>query len=146
MPLQYPVSPGTIVICDYSTGFRAPEMVKRRPAVIISPRLPHRDGLCTVVPLSESAPNHPVLYQCRVELTQDIPEFEGLVKWAKADMLATVGFGRIDLPRTARDKASGRRRYLQLKLTPEQLSQVRACVLHALGMGNLTGGAEQATS
>ena len=145
MALQYPVAPGTIVICDYSTGFRVPEMVKRRPAVIISPRLPRRDGLCTVVPLSESAPGHPELYQCRLELTRDIPEFEGLVKWAKADMLATVGFTRLDLPRTARDKASGLRRYLQLKLTPEQLEQVRACVLHALGMGNLTGIREGST-
>jgi hypothetical protein len=24
-------------------------MIKRRPAIVISPRLPHRDGLCTVV-------------------------------------------------------------------------------------------------
>ena len=139
MAIQYSVSPGTIVICDYSTGFHVPEMVKRRPAVVISSRLPRRDGLCTVVPMSESAPDHPQLYQCRLELTDDIPGFEGLVKWAKADMLATVGYGRLDLPRTARDKANGLRRYLQLKLRPEQLDQVRTCVLHTLGMGNLMG-------
>jgi len=145
MAIQYPVSPGTIVICDYSTGFRAPEMVKRRAAVVISPRLHRRDGLCTVVPLSRTPPDYPVLYQCRIELACDIPEFEGLVKWVKADMLATVGFGRIDLPRTARDKASGRRRYLQLKLTTEQLAQVRACVLYALGMGDLTEIDKQST-
>jgi hypothetical protein len=28
MPLTFHPKPGTIVICDYSTGFRPPEMVK----------------------------------------------------------------------------------------------------------------------
>lgn len=49
MAIRFPVSPGTILLCDYATGFRAPEMVKRRPAVVISPHLRHRDRLCSVV-------------------------------------------------------------------------------------------------
>jgi mRNA interferase MazF len=31
MPLKFHPEPGTILICDYTTGFIAPEMVKRRP-------------------------------------------------------------------------------------------------------------------
>jgi mRNA interferase MazF len=53
MGIQFAVAPGIILLCDYSRGgFQAPEMVKRRPAIVISPRLRHRDGLCTVVPVS----------------------------------------------------------------------------------------------
>ena len=56
MPISFPVAPGTVLLCDYSSGFRPPEMAKRRPSVVISLRLPHRNGLCTVVPLSGSSP------------------------------------------------------------------------------------------
>jgi len=38
LALQFSPAPGAIVICDYSTGFRPPEMVKVRPVVVISPR------------------------------------------------------------------------------------------------------------
>jgi mRNA interferase MazF len=50
MSLPYHPKQGTIVICDFK-GFVSPEMVKRRPAVIVSPRLRKREGLCTIVPL-----------------------------------------------------------------------------------------------
>src|ERR1700704_6371834 len=104
MAIQYPVPPGAILLCDYS-GFRPPEMVKRRPVVVISPRLSYRDHLCTVVPLSTTAPNRNVPYVCRLELTVALPPpFDGeRFCWAKADMVATVGFRRLDLFRTARD-------------------------------------------
>ncbi len=45
---------GSTLICNYGTGFVAPEMVKRRPVVVIS-RLRRRADLCTVVPLSTTA-------------------------------------------------------------------------------------------
>ena len=74
MAIQYALPPGTIVLCDYALGgFRPPEMVKKRPAIILSPRLPRRDGLCAVVPLSGSFDGHPVPYVVRVELTQQLP-------------------------------------------------------------------------
>lgn len=44
-----------VLICDFTTGFQAPEMVKKRPVVVVSPR--RRIGqVCTVVPLSSVAP------------------------------------------------------------------------------------------
>jgi mRNA interferase MazF len=135
MPIQYPVARGTIVLCDYSTGFRPPEMVKRRPCVVISARLPYRDRLCTVVPLSATPPAREAAYQCRIELAEALPPpFEQQLCWAKADMLATVGFGRLDLFRSDRDRASGRRRYLHPKLTEEDFKRVLECVVHALGL------------
>lgn len=136
--LRYPPKPGTLVICDYSTGFREPEMVKKRLAVVVSPRLPHRDWLCTVVPLSTTPPAHRVAYQCKITLSTSPPKpFEGVDKWAKADMLFTAAYGpggRLDLPHTERDKATGRRQYLTIVLDDEMLERVRTAVLSGLGI------------
>jgi uncharacterized protein YifN (PemK superfamily) len=106
MAIQYPVGPGTILRCDYSRGgFQPPEMVKARPAIVISPRLPHRDGLCTVVPISSDAGEHDVEYVVRLEFKPPLPEpYSYAVAWVKCDMLATVSFNRLDLFRTARDQ------------------------------------------
>jgi uncharacterized protein YifN (PemK superfamily) len=139
MPIHYQVPPGTVLLCDYSMGgFREPEMVKKRPAVVISPRLRGRDNLSTVVPLSGTAPKRAVPYQCWIEMPQPLPapwDAEGY--WAKADMLATVGLRRLDLFRTGRDQ-EGKRKYLRPRIPDHELRRVRACVLNALGMPRLT--------
>jgi len=138
MPIQFPVAPGTALLCDYNTGFRPPEMIKRRPVLVVSPRFPHRDGLCTIVPLSTTAPERAVAYQCRIALTPTLPApFDAAEMWAKADMLSTVGFQRLDLFRTDRDQ-TGRRKFLHPKVSAEDLVRVRAAILQALGMGHLT--------
>ena len=138
MPIRFPVAPGTVVLCDYSSGFRPPEMVKRRPAVVISPRLLHRDGLCTVVPLSGSPPRETVAYQCPVTFPEPLPApFVNAEWWAKADMLATVGFNRLDLFRTLRDPNTGERAFLQIRVSKGQLAAIRLAVLHALAIARL---------
>lgn len=114
-------------------------MVKRRPVVVISPRLRDRDGLCTVVPLSTTAPRSDVLHQCRLQLAESLPgPFTATEVWAKADMLATVGLVRLDLFRTGRGP-DGRRIYLKPLISADDLDRIRACVLHAIGLGRLTG-------
>ena len=113
-------------------------MVKRRPAIIVSHRLAYRDRLCTVVPLGQSPPEREVAYQCRIEINPELPEpFAASAFWAKADMLATVSLDRLDLFHTARD-STGRRRYIQPRLSADDLKRVRRCILRALGMDNLT--------
>lgn len=73
-------------------------------------------------------------YVVRLDLGQALPEpFVQTVWWAKCDMVATVGFGRLDLFRTARDH-TGKRRYVHPKLTPEDLARVRLGVRFGLGM------------
>ena len=52
MAIAFHPGQGVVVICDYNQGFVAPEMVKRRPAVILCPKIGIRGGLCTVVALS----------------------------------------------------------------------------------------------
>ncbi|MDF2097325.1 type II toxin-antitoxin system PemK/MazF family toxin [Aquibaculum arenosum] len=138
MAIKYDVQAGTLLLCDYDLGgFKPPEMVKRRPVVVISPRLRHRSFLCTVVPLSTTAPAAPVRHQCRIVPDRPLPgRWSAPEFWAKADMLATVGFKRLDLFRTERDQL-GKRKYIHPKLHPDDLQRVRACVLCALGLDHL---------
>lgn len=138
MAIRFPVGPGTVLLCDYSLGgFREPEMVKRRPALVISPRLPHRDGLTTVVPLSGSEPAHAVPYVVRLDLAKQLPEpFEQSVWWVKCDMLATVWFGRLDLFRTGRDQ-EGKRKYIHPVIPKADLDRVVAGVLAGLGLSRM---------
>lgn len=135
MAIQFALPVGTVVLCDYAMGgFRPPEMVKKRPVIIMSPRLPHRDGLCAVVPLSGSAPGIDVPYVVRLEMSQPLPyPFPARVFWAKCDMLSTVAFERLDMFHTERDQ-TGRRKYLRPQLTADQLRDVHSGILRALGL------------
>jgi uncharacterized protein YifN (PemK superfamily) len=136
--LTFHPEPGTILICDSSTGFKEPEMVKTRPVVTVSPRLKRRDGLVTVVPLSTTEPVPVCNHHCKLRFNPVLPPpFDSEEVWVKADMLATVGFGRLDRIRTGRDQ-SGKRKYLTPRLKPEQLKSVYQCVLHSIGLGDLT--------
>jgi len=140
MGIQFDLLPGTIVRCDYSRGgFQAPEMVKARPAVIVSPRLRHRDGLCSVVPLSSDPGTHEVPYVVKLDLDPPLPEpFGYQTVWAKCDMLATIGFARLDMFRTARDQY-GRRKYLQPHLPNADLLRIRNGIAAALGLPTIKG-------
>lgn len=135
MPIQFPVARSTILLCDYNTGFREPEMVKRRPVVVVSHRLPRRDGLCTVVPLSTTPPPAPGLaYVHELNLNPALPDpFGKPLMWVKADMLATVSFGRLDLFRTAR-LPDGKRKYLHPKVPATDMAAIERCICVALGI------------
>lgn len=138
MALAYHPAAGEIVLCDYSTGFMVPEMVKRRPVVIISPRLRHRNDLVTVVPLSTTAPNPLENYQCQIALAMPLPKpFNSVVMWAKCDMVATVCLARLDRFRAGRGPG-GARKFVTGNLDAAQLRDVRIAVLHALGLSSLT--------
>ncbi|MCA3277869.1 MAG: type II toxin-antitoxin system PemK/MazF family toxin [Roseomonas sp.] len=56
MPLQHHPKIGSILICDFNKGFVAPEMVKRRPVIVISPPINVRHRLCTIIPISTEPP------------------------------------------------------------------------------------------
>jgi mRNA interferase MazF len=143
MAIKFPEGPGTVLVCDYDLGgFKAPEMVKKRPAIVISPRLPHRDGLCTVVPISGEPGDHETDYVVRLQFDPELPyPFTYAVAYAKCDMLATVSFSRLNLFHTARDQY-GKRKYVRPKVSAYDLQRVRKGVLCALGLGNLTLAAE----
>ena len=129
MPLTFHPGPGAILICDFSTGFRAPEMVKVRPVIVVSPR--RRVGhLATIVPLSSTppAPREPWHYP----LPPGVDPPARCTIWAKCDMVATVALDRLDRVKL-RDK-TGARSYQMFQAPPEVLAAIRDCVRAALGI------------
>jgi uncharacterized protein YifN (PemK superfamily) len=109
-------------------------MVKRRLAVVISPRLKRRNNLCTVVPLSTKEPVPVEEFHHLATLPQEVPGFEGLQKWAKCDMLATVAFHRLNMPYKQREPYQEARSYINMRLSGEDMAAIMNCVRRALGM------------
>lgn len=139
MGLSFHPNPGTILVCNYETGFVAPEMIKTRLVVVVTPRLRRRDGLCTVVPLSMSPPEPIEQYHCQITLERPLPSpWFGVNRWAKCDMFATVSFSRLTPIGVGRDKTTRVRKYIYPELSENDLLTVRKCVLHALDFSHLT--------
>ena len=126
MPLTFHPHPGHILVCDFR-GFIAPEIVKKRPIMVISSRLPYRAGLATVVPISLTPPKFDVEYVVKLSKNYHPSEDDDLDCWAKCDLLANVTLERLDRFKT------GRRQYLAPKASVEDLQSVRQGVRKALG-------------
>lgn len=133
-PLQ-----GSIVTVDYSKGgFQEPEMMKRRLAVVLSPKIVSRPHLCTIVPLSLTEPEKVMPYHKTIKIPFELPkEWGDFERWIKGDMVNAVGFHRVDLLRLGKDK-QGKRIYQFSALSPDLLRVVRQCVLHGMGLSALT--------
>jgi len=138
MALKFHPNPGTVLVCDYNTGFIEPEMTKSRPVIVISPKFKGRNNLCAVVPFSTSPPQTICAYHHKVVFNPPLPEpFDSPEMWVKGDMLVTVCFDRLNLIQTKRDQY-GKRKYLQPKLEKADLEAVYCAVLNGLGLGRLT--------
>ncbi|MEC3950649.1 type II toxin-antitoxin system PemK/MazF family toxin [Sphingobium sp. HWE2-09] len=133
MPLPYHPRPGTVVICDFSTGFRSPEMVKRRLAVTISPKLKRRNDLVTIVPLSATPPDPLCDWHCQIDIAPPDP-WGDMPRWAKCDMLATVGYWRLNLP-YEKHAVTGTRKYVQIELPEDLVMRLRIAAGKAIGLG-----------
>ncbi len=137
MAIQYHPDQGTIVICDFD-GFVAPEMIKRRPAVVVSPRFRTRNGLCAVVPLSTTSPAQVCAYHFKLSVVPPLPApYDAGFHWVKADMVYTVSLARLHLPFSGKD-AQGKRNYDIRVIDQADLECIQRCVLHGLGLSNLT--------
>ena len=133
MPLKFHPRPGTVLICDFETGSRPPEMVKKRPVAVISPRLRRSGGLCTVVPLSTATPDPVERFHHRMD-PQSLPgNLARTVNWAKCDLIAAVSLERLDRVRVGRSR-DGTRIYVANPVTAEDLAAIRRCVMFALGL------------
>ena len=134
MPITFHPKRGTVLICDFGTGFKAPEMVKKRP-VVVSRK--HRE-LVTVVPLSTTEPV-PV-EKCHHELLDaSLPlPLRGKRMWAKCDLVTTVGFWRLDRVRGPRHPTTGKRTHMAQPIRPEDLVAIQKAILFVMGLGHLT--------
>lgn len=133
MTVVFHPQPGTIVRLDLSEGFRAPEMVKRRPAVVLSPEIPGRPLLCTVVPLSTTKPKVAMAHHMQITLDPALPDpYDTPTMWLKGDIVLTVAFHRLRLLFSRWENSQ--RIYDVRVLDPDTLARVRECVKAGLGL------------
>jgi mRNA interferase MazF len=127
MALLFHPRAGQVFVCDF-TGFKEPEMVKPRPVIIVSPRLPYRSEIAAIVPISLTPPRHNLPFCYRLSKNYHPDEPDDLPCWAKADLLLNIGTYRLSAFKV------GRRKYAYPTLTPEDLGNVRRAVLCGLGL------------
>lgn len=142
MAITFHPDPGQILLCDFSQGFKEPEMVKsKRPVIVLTPVFKHRGGLVTVVPLSTVRPDpiQPYHYQLPNNCMPQIGLFQrGGESWVKGDLIYTVGFHRLDLIQLGgKDPNTGKRQYYRNKLGRERMKEIYKCILHGLNLGQL---------
>ena len=126
-------APGTIVRLDLSEGFRPPEMVKRRPAIVLSPPIKGRSMLCTVVPLSTTEPRSPSPHHMQITLDPPLPDPYSLpTMWLKGDIVLTVAFHRLRLLFSG--WSQGQRVYDVRVLDDATMESVRNCVRAGIGL------------
>lgn len=133
MTLVYHPRPGTIVRVDLAEGFRPPEIGKRRPAIVLSPPIPGRPLMCTIVPLSTSPPKRVLPHHLLIGLDPPLPQpYDSPDMWVKGDIVLTVAFHRLRLL-FARFEA-GQRVYDERILDTKVFEQVQHCGRAGLGL------------
>jgi mRNA interferase MazF len=138
MTILYHPAKGTILTCKFDRTFKEPEMVKRRPVIVISPQIKSRRGLCTIVCCSTSRPEPVMPYHHEMTLLSPLPRpWTSPSFWIKGDMVYSVSYERLDLIGLGKDEF-GKRQYHMTPISDDQLKQVYACVLHRLGLSALT--------
>lgn len=133
--LPYHPQAGEVLRCDYR-DLIDPEMSKVRFVVVVSPKFLNRPNLCTVVPLSTTAPLHTMGYHVMLDKDPHPNGKPGVVVWAKCDMLMTVSFARLTAHFDGR-RADGKRNYVNLSVSAKELGQIRQGVLYSLGLSHL---------
>ncbi|MDR7100925.1 type II toxin-antitoxin system PemK/MazF family toxin [Croceicoccus sp. BE223] len=129
--LQFSPKAGHILACNFGLGFKAPEMVKVRPVLVVSPKANAWTGLSVVIPISSKAPEIPRPYHHKLP-DGLIPNPKYDEAWLKGDMVIAVGRHRLDRLKV------GHRQYATPKVDDATLREARRCVLHAAGMHSLT--------
>lgn len=120
-----------IVSCNFR-GFQAPEMIKRRPVVVLASHKTN-SKLVTVIPLSTTAPDTVEAHHYRLR-RNPLPNATATEVWAKCDMVAVVSTKRLDMIRTGRRLANGKREYVTEQIGQEQFNEIRRGVVKALGL------------
>lgn len=137
MPIKEHPPRGSIVTVDYSKGFKEPEMVKLRLAVVLSPNIKNRVNLATVVPLSLTQPDLIMPYHKTLTIPFYMGKWGTPERWIKGDMVNSVGFHRIDFIRIGKNR-QGDRIYQYNTLDIENFKTVQKCALHGMGFSFLT--------
>lgn len=135
MSLKFYPDQGAILICDFK-GFVEPEMTKRRPVIVVSPKRKNGPRSCMIVPLSTTAPRPVEKFHLRIDLVNPLPDpYPETICWVKCDMLYQVSFERLSLPFIGKE-ADGTRMYDQRVVDHEELQKIRHAIGLSLGLHN----------
>jgi mRNA interferase MazF len=110
MAINFHPRPGNLLMCDFGTGFKPPEMVKTRPVVVMSRR---NDQLAIVVPLSATEPRRLAAWHCEMSLESLAECLRHKRSWAKVDMVSCVALSRLDRIMAGKCPRTGKRLYVQ---------------------------------
>ena len=138
MALQYPPKIGNLLMCDFSDGFKEPEMIKARPVIVLATGGNSAMGTVTVVPLSTTEPD-PKLDHHEILDSKSLPKhrlFTHKTSWIKGNMVYSVGLHRLSLIATGRDSSS-KRSYINHRIDENALKVVQKCVLCGLNLPEL---------
>ncbi len=134
LPINFYPKPGVVLICDFATGFKPPEMVKRRPVVVMSKC---HQGLVTVVPLSTTEPIPLEAWHHELNSASLPMSLRGERHWAKCDVVATVAFWRLDRVRGPRHPTTGKRTYVSHVVCQQDFTAIQKAILHVFGLSRL---------
>ena len=128
-PIPFTPSAGAVMICDFTRGFRAPEMVKTRPVVVVSEKA-RNFGTCIVVPIGSKKPTNGDALTVSLQIAK-YPFLEQ-DSWAKCEVVNSVRHGRLY---RLRDPVSGKHCDTRTTMLDEaDLSAVRKATAQALGL------------
>lgn len=108
-------------------------MGKRRPAIVLSPPIPGRPLMCSIVPLSTTKPRPCLPHHMLLKFEPPLPfPYDQPEAWVKGDIVLTVAFHRLRLLFSKWN--SGQREYDVRVLDPETFGRVRECVRRGLDL------------
>ena len=137
MPITFHPHPRMVLYCDFDTGFQAPEPVKCRPVIVLSPQARNHQT-CIVVPLSTVEPNPIEAFHHRLDVLSLPVSLRDRDSWVKGDMVTTVALHRLDrVLVNARLSGTNTRQYVTHSVTFQDWMAVKGCILVALGLGAL---------
>ena len=126
-PLPFHPRAGQLLVGDFR-DFELPEITKVRPVVVISPKLPYRTGLATIVPLSTKAPLTDLPYVHKMSRNYSPWGNEADDSWAKCDLVLNISLRRLSSFKV------GRRKFSSPAISAEDLIGIRKAVLAGLGL------------
>jgi uncharacterized protein YifN (PemK superfamily) len=129
--IRFHPKPGTLLMCNFQTGFRPPEMVKTRPVVVVSIK---HSQLAIVVPLStvEPTPFEPCHHEMSIDSMPNSLRAERC--WAKCDMVSCVAFQRLDRIKDGKCPKTGQILWAAPEIIPADLSHIRQALKYVFGL------------
>ena len=134
MPITFHPEQRMVLMCNFDTGFRAPEMVKIRPVIVLSAQRHNRET-CIIVPVSTTKPYPIETFHHRLEPASLPDRLRKAESWVKGNMITTVANWRLDRVRVARNP-DGSRQYVAHKITVADWAAVQQAVAVAIGLGH----------